>query len=71
MVHKTTALERAFELARSGNFDSVTELKKRLKAEGYPEYEFEGRALSRQLSKLIHEARGLPVPKPGRHRSKQ
>src|SRR5262249_24101474 len=36
MDHNITALERAFQLADSGECDSVPHSKERLKAEGYP-----------------------------------
>ncbi len=54
-VGKTT-LERAFELARSGRFTTVSELKLAVAAEGYDRKQLEGGALSRQLSALIKAA---------------
>jgi hypothetical protein len=45
-----TTLERAFELARSGRFSTVSELKLAVAAEGYDRKQLEGGALSRQLS---------------------
>jgi hypothetical protein len=54
-VGKST-LERAFELARSGKFVSVSAVKQAVAAEGYDRRQLEGGALSRQLSALIREA---------------
>lgn len=51
-----TTLERAFELARSGRFGTVSELKLAVAAEGYDKKQLEGQALSRQLSALIKAA---------------
>jgi hypothetical protein len=49
-----TALERAFQLARSGNVATMTALKNQLKAEGYSVETVTGKALSTQLRALIH-----------------
>ena len=57
MDHNITALERAFQLAGSGECDSVEDLKKRLKAEGYSTKQIVGRELARQLRGLITVAR--------------
>jgi hypothetical protein len=57
MDHNITALERAFQLAESGECDSVEDLKKRLKAEGYSTKQIVGRELARQLRGLITVAR--------------
>jgi hypothetical protein len=54
-IGKTT-LERAFELARSGRFSTVSKLKLAVAAEGYDRKQLEGQALSRQLSALIRTA---------------
>lgn len=51
-VGKST-LERAFELARSGRYGSLSELKHAVAAEGYDRKQLEGAALGRQLSALI------------------
>jgi hypothetical protein len=50
--HKT-ALERAFELARSGTVLSMSDLRARIKREGYSIEQVEGKALGRQLRGLI------------------
>jgi hypothetical protein len=62
MDQNKTAIERAFDLARSGEFDSVTRIKDRLKAEGYAVAQIEGRALSKQLGELIKSAAAAPAP---------
>ncbi len=58
MDHTVTALERAFQLAKSGDYTSVTDIKKRLGAEGYSVAQITGRVLSKQLDALIKAARG-------------
>jgi hypothetical protein len=57
MDHNVTALERAFQLAKSGECASMAELRKRLKAEAYSDIAITGRALSKQLVALIKMAR--------------
>jgi hypothetical protein len=57
MNDRPTALERAITLAQSGEFASVQEIKKQLKAEGLDADQVTGRALSRQLTALIMAAR--------------
>lgn len=48
-----TAMERAFEIARSGTATNVSDVKRTLKAEGYASEQISGRVLSRQLADLI------------------
>ena len=60
MDHDTSAIERAFQLARSGQFLSVEDLKKKLRAEGYSIATVTGPTLLRQLRLLIKAARGAP-----------
>jgi hypothetical protein len=62
MDHGVTALERAFALARSGEYASVPAVKKRLAQEGYSVTQITGRALQKQLLALIKEARGIAMP---------
>jgi hypothetical protein len=57
MDHTITPLERAFQLAMSGDCKSVSEIKKRLNAEGYSTAQVSGRELSKQLIALIKAAR--------------
>jgi hypothetical protein len=54
---KVSALERAFQLARSGQTASIDDIRKRLKREGYEENAVDGGpSLAAQLRKLIREA---------------
>ena len=57
MDQNTTALERAFELARSGDHSSLDGIKHRLRAEGYSDAQIMGATLTRQLRALIRSAR--------------
>jgi hypothetical protein len=57
MDQGTSALERAFQLARSGEYASVEDIKRRLKAEGYTSEQITGSSLSKQLRALIQDAR--------------
>jgi hypothetical protein len=52
MTPRATTLERAFELARSGKYAGVSELRQQLKAEGYAPDQLTGPALLRQLRDL-------------------
>ncbi len=52
-----TALERAFELARSGKFTTVVAIRQSLKAEGYSDSQLTGSVLSSQLRTLIEESK--------------
>jgi hypothetical protein len=57
MDHRMTALERAFQIAKSGEVSGLTEIVKALKREGYSPDQIEGPALKRQLANLIKAAR--------------
>ena len=57
MGQGTSELERAFQIARSGDYGSVVDIKKRLKVEGYTTARITGSALSKQLRALIQAAR--------------
>jgi hypothetical protein len=57
MDQKMTALERAFQLARSGSVAGLTEIISSLNREGYSGSQIEGRLLKRQLADLIKAAR--------------
>lgn len=57
MQYNLTALERAFELANSGGCESVAEIKKALRNEGYSDQQITGRTLGKQLTELIRRAR--------------
>ena len=58
MESKVTAIERAFQLARSGQMATVDDIRKRLKQEGYDERVMldGGRSLTAQLRGLIKTA---------------
>jgi hypothetical protein len=61
-----TALERAFQLAKSGSYASLNDIKKRLRVEGYSTDQIRGGVLSKQLRVLIQTAlksRGVEPPK--------
>ncbi len=51
-----TMLERAFELAKSGEYSTVNIIKGKLKAEGYPLDEVDGKSLTAQLRALMKDA---------------
>jgi len=57
MDHNVTALERAFQLAKSGDCSSVADLKTRLRSEGYATTQIVGGTINKQLSALIEAAR--------------
>jgi hypothetical protein len=57
MYHDATALERAFQLASSGDHRSIDEIKRCLRTEGYSDTQITGGTLSRQLRVLIRSAR--------------
>ena len=53
MKPDVNTLERGFELARTGEFDSIRQLKDRLDLEGYPSGLVVGPYLSAQLRQLM------------------
>jgi phosphohistidine phosphatase SixA len=61
MDSSITALERAFELAKSGSCASVADIKRRLHEEGYSVAQVTGRALAKQLVALIEATRARTV----------
>ncbi|MBI1180653.1 MAG: hypothetical protein GC201_08845 [Alphaproteobacteria bacterium] len=56
MTLRPTALERAFELARSGSCKHISDIRSRLMAEGYSDSQLEGPMLMRQLRNLCNSA---------------
>jgi hypothetical protein len=58
MDQRMTALERAFQLARSGRVAGLTDIITSLKRDGYSTSQIEGPLLKRQLAGLIKAARG-------------
>jgi hypothetical protein len=72
MDHTITALERAFQLAKSGDYATVSDIRKRLAQEGYSIAQITGGALSKQLLALIRAGRRATSssgPAAGRTRS--
>ena len=57
MNYRMTALERAFQLAKSGKMSGITEIVRSLKRDGYATEQVQGPALIRQLTALIRSAR--------------
>jgi len=53
---RLSQLERAFELARSGRFSTVAEIKRKLREEGYMDDQVEGPVLFGQLNSLMKKA---------------
>jgi hypothetical protein len=74
MDSKVTALERAFQLARSGHMATVDDIRKRLKYEGYDERAVAdgGRSLTTQLRGIIRAAGAdaKPGAGPGKPRAR-
>ena len=58
MDPNVTALERAFALAKSGEYAAVRDIKKRLVLEGYSATAITGPTLLKQLLALIQAAQG-------------
>jgi hypothetical protein len=56
-MHRQTALERAYEMARSGECSIVTDLKRALHREGDDHQQVEGRALRADLNRQCRQAR--------------
>jgi hypothetical protein len=56
MSSQPTTLERAFALARSGDYPGVSGIRRQLKAEGYSILLLEGPALMRQLRDICCQA---------------
>jgi hypothetical protein len=52
-----TTLERAFELARTGKYSGIQELRQVLKNEGYAQGQIDGPALGRQLREIMRKSK--------------
>src|SRR4051812_23820024 len=59
-MHGVGLIERAFELARSGKYISLAEIRLRLNQEGYVTSHLQGRFLAFQLRKLMKGAHSKP-----------
>jgi hypothetical protein len=57
MDQNVSAIERAFQLAKSGSCETVEIIKRQLRTEGYGITQITGSALLRQLRTLIKAAR--------------
>ena len=57
MDTQKTTLERAFDMARTGRDERLSDLIARLNREGYDGRQVQGPILKRQLSNLIKEAK--------------
>jgi hypothetical protein len=62
MTSRPTTLERAFTLARSGEYPGVSEIRTQLKAEGYSIHQIEGPSLLRQLREICTKAKRETQP---------
>jgi hypothetical protein len=62
MDPNTTAIERAFQLARLGTYLNVSEIKERLHVDGYPTDTISGPHLYEQLKSAIRAGRGNRWP---------
>ena len=64
MNNDPTAIERAFQLAKSGDCLSIAEIRTKLKKEGFTLEQITGGALTKQLTKLIRATmKNLPNAK--------
>jgi len=57
MDHNKSPLERAFEIAKSGECETVSDIRDRLRAEGYDHRQLEGPVLAKQILEMIRRAR--------------
>jgi len=57
MTFRPTMLERAFELARTGEYSNLGDLSKQLRSEGFNLAQLEGDSLKRQLRAICAAAR--------------
>lgn len=64
MRANVSAIERAFQLAETGRYLTVTEIKLRLHAEGYHHGQIEGPVLCRQLGEVMFKANAAHHSKP-------
>lgn len=56
MKAKTSELERAFQLAKSGKYPTINDIRKQLSKEGYYNNQVSGRLLVAQIRELIRTA---------------
>ncbi len=60
MTFRQTTLERAFELARTGEYLRLADITKQLRAEGYAVNQLEGGSLRKQLRLICTAAQARP-----------
>jgi hypothetical protein len=56
MEPNVTALERAFQLAKTGRYLDIAHIKQQLNQEGYSHNQIAGRTLIRQLQEIMRGA---------------
>lgn len=66
MESNKTTLERAFELASSGSYTQLEDIRRQLKLEGYSEEQLYGGTLNKQLRSIIRQARAEVDAQDGR-----
>ena len=57
MDHNVSVIERAFQIAKSGGCENVAAVVRALKKEGFSTTQVVGGSLTKQLTRLITEAR--------------
>jgi hypothetical protein len=62
MDQNRTAIERAFQAAETGEAESMADIRRLLKKEGYQLAYIEGASVRRQLVRLIKDAKPPPDP---------
>ena len=70
MQIRITSLERAFQIAKSGDVTNLSELKAALRREAYDLDQVQGHALRQQLRAVIKAARALKQADPTGGRSR-
>jgi hypothetical protein len=63
MHNDVTSLERAFQLAKSGKCQTVNDIKRQMRLEGYEQDQVMGRQLVGQLTVLIGTAQYKDLPR--------
>jgi len=64
MTNRPTSLERAFQLAKGGQYSGLGGVMEQLKAEGFSLGQIEGASLRRQLRALCQAAQAGAAGKP-------
>ena len=63
MHNEVTSLERAFQLAKSGKCQTINDIKRKMRLEGYEQDQVMGRQLVGQLTVLIRTAQYRDLPR--------